>query len=49
MFPGVVSGSRRRSMRMSQAEDVETTSVRSRFRRADTGSVVEEQDMDAEE
>jgi hypothetical protein len=49
MFPGVVSGSRRRSMRMSQAEDGETTNARSRFRGADTGSVVEERDVDDEE
>jgi AMP deaminase len=49
MFPGVVSGNRRRSMRMSQAEDGETMNARSRFRRADTGSVMEERDTDDDE
>jgi AMP deaminase len=49
LFPGIVSRNRRRSTRTSQVEDGEGIGVRAGFRKADTGSVVEERDTDDED
>lgn len=50
IFPGVVSGSRRRSsMRNSQVEDVDMANARSGFRKVETGILTEEKDIGEED
>ncbi|KAF1941602.1 AMP deaminase [Clathrospora elynae] len=50
MFPGIVSGRRRRSMRASQAEEGDAMSAQSGFRRGNVDvDVVEERDTDDEQ